>query len=356
MPSFSVTEAFMFRIGIIGCGKIAQVRHLPEYRENPAAEIYGLYDLNGARAAELAAEYGAKAYPSIEAMLSDPEIDAVSVCTVNDSHAQIAIEALRAGKNVLCEKPMATTLEDCEEMTRVAAQCGRLLFIDQNQRLAEAHKMARTLIEAGEIGRVLTFATAFRHGGPETWSVDPGKSTWFFDRKRAAMGALADLGVHKTDLIQYLTGQTIVEVTAKLCTLDKTFSDGSLITVDDNAFCLFRMSGGATGTMTASWTNYGPEDNSTVVNGAEGVLRIYTEPEKPLTLIRKSGETITYDVSPIQTNRSQTKSGAIDLFIECLRNPAAQQISAQSVLPAMRAIFAAIESSETGRSVAVNGG
>ena len=171
----------MFRIGIIGCGKIAQVRHLPEYRENPEAKIYGLYDLNGARAAELAAEYGAKAYPSVEAMLADPLIDAVSVCTVNDSHARIAIAALRAGKNVLCEKPMATTLEECEEMTRAAAECGRLLFIDQNQRLAEAHRMAHTLIEAGEIGRVLTFATAFRHGGPETWSVDPGKSTWFFD-------------------------------------------------------------------------------------------------------------------------------------------------------------------------------
>ena len=345
----------MFRIGIIGCGKIAQVRHLPEYHENPEAEIYGLYDLNGARAAELAAAYGAKAYPSVEAMLADPAIDAVSVCTVNDSHARIAIAALRAGKNVLCEKPMATTLEECEEMTRVAAECGKLLFIDQNQRLAEAHKMARTLIQAGEIGRVLTFATAFRHGGPETWSVDPGKSTWFFDRRRAAMGALADLGVHKTDLIQYLTGQTIVEVTAKLCTLEKTFSDGSLITVDDNAFCFFRMSGGAAGTMTASWTNYGPEDNSTVINGTEGILRVYTDPERPLTLIRKSGETVTYDVSPIQTNRSQTKSGAIDLFIECLKNPDAQGIPAGSVLPAMRAVFAAMESSETGRSVAVNG-
>lgn len=345
----------MFRIGIIGCGKIAQVRHLPEYRENPEAEIYGLYDLNGARAAELAAEYGARAYPSVEAMLADPMIDAVSVCTVNDSHARIAIAALRAGKNVLCEKPMATTLEECEEMTRAAAECGRLLFIDQNQRLAEAHRMAHTLIEAGEIGRALTFATAFRHGGPETWSVDPGKSTWFFDRRRAAMGALADLGVHKIDLIQYLTGQTIVEVTARLCTLEKTFSDGSPITVDDNALCIFRMSGGAMGTMTASWTNHGPEDNSTVINGTQGVLRVFTDPGQPLTLIRKSGETVTYDVSPIQTNRSQTKSGAIDLFIECLKNPAVQGISAASVLPAMRAVFAAMESSETGRSVAVNG-
>lgn len=93
------------------------------------------------------------------------------------------------------------------------------------------------------------------------------------------MGAMADLGVHKTDLIQYLIGQTVDEVEAQLCTLDKKFSDGSPITVDDNAFCIYHMDGGAVGTMTASWTNYGPEDNSTVINGTKGVLRIYDDPE-----------------------------------------------------------------------------
>lgn len=72
------------------------------------------------------------------------------------------------------------------------------------------------------------------------------------------MGAMADLGIHKTDLIQYLLGQTIVETKATLTTLDKQLSDGSLIGVDDNAVCIYTMSGGALGTMTTSWTNYGP--------------------------------------------------------------------------------------------------
>ena len=96
---------------------------------------------------------------------------------------------------------MATTLEDCERMVAAARKSGKYLMIDQNQRLAGAHRKARELIRAGAIGKPLTFRTAFRHGGPETWSVDPGKSTWFFDKKRAAMGAMADLGVHKADLI-----------------------------------------------------------------------------------------------------------------------------------------------------------
>ena len=259
--------------------------------------------------------------------------------------------ALEAGKHVLCEKPMATTLADCERMVSAAKKSGKRLMIDQNQRLAGAHVKARELIEQGEIGRVITFATAFRHGGPETWSIDPGQSTWFFDKKRAAMGAMADLGVHKTDLIQYLIGQTVDEVEAQLCTLDKKFSDGSPITVDDNAFCIYHMDGGAVGTMIASWTNYGPEDNSTVINGTEGVLRIYDDPTHTLVLEKKDGTRVCYDVDAIQTNDNQTKSGMIDLFVEGLKDPTVQGIDAQSVLTAMRAVFAAIESSETGRRV-----
>ena len=74
-------------------------------------------------------------------------------------------------------------------------------MIDQNQRFTGAHVKARELIGAGRNRQRHHVATAFRHGGPETWSIDPGQSTWFFDKKRAAMGAMADLGVHKTDLI-----------------------------------------------------------------------------------------------------------------------------------------------------------
>ena len=109
--------------------------------------------------------------------------------------------------------------------------------------------------------------------------------------------------------------------------------------------------GGAVGTMTASWTNYGPEDNSTVINGTKGVLRIYDDPAHTLILEKKDGARVCYDVDAIQTNDNQTKSGVIDLFVESLKNPAVQGIDAQSVLTAMRAVFAAIESSETGRRV-----
>ena len=344
----------MIRVGVAGCGKIAQVRHLPEYAARKDVQVLGLYDLNRDRTEALAEQYHAKAYAAYEEMLADPQLDAVSVCAANAFHAEMTIAALKAGKHVLCEKPMATTPEDCEAMVQAARDSGKTLMIGQNQRLAAAHVKAKELLDSGAIGRVISFATAFRHGGPETWTVDPANN-WFFDKKRAVMGAMADLGIHKTDLIQFLTGQTVTEVQACLGTLDKKYADGTPIGVDDNAICIYRMSGGAIGTMTASWTDYCGEDNSTVLFGTEGVLRVYEDPAHSVVLRRRGGETEYFDVDAIQTHVAQTRSGVIDMFVEHLLDTARPYISGESVLTAMRAVFGALESSETGRAVRVNG-
>lgn len=341
-------------VGIIGCGKIAQVRHIPEYTSNPDVCLRGLFDINKERAAQLAEEYGCKAYDSYEELLADPQIDAVSVCVANNAHAQISIEAMKAGKHVLCEKPMAVTLEECEAMVKTSEETGKYLMIGQNQRLAKAHQKAKQLIAEGAIGKVLTFRTIFGHGGPETWSVDPGKDTWFFDKTKAAMGAMADLGIHKTDLIQYLTGQKVVETKAVLTTLDKRYGNGELIGVDDNAICIYTLEDGVIGTMTASWTYYAAEDNTTVIYGTKGMLRLYDDPVYSVQLFGANGEKVLYEIDQIQTNDNQTKSGIIDLFVESLVEDKEPEISGKSVLSAMRAVFGSIESSETGKMVRVN--
>lgn len=341
----------MFGIGIIGCGKIAQVRHIPEYAQHKDAKLVGFYDINQERAAALAEKYGGTAYATVEELLANPEIDAVSVCAANFAHAELTIAALNAGKHVLCEKPMAITLAECEAMVEAAKKNGKFLMIGHNQRLAKAHAMARKLIVDGLIGDIVTFRTTFGHGGPETWSVDPGLNTWFFDKTRAAMGAMADLGIHKTDLIQFLTGQQVIRTTARVTTLDKKDASGNLISVDDNAICIYEMSGGAFGTMTASWTYYGAEDNSTVLYGTKGIMRIYDDPAISIKVILADGGKISYDVEAIQTNDNQTKSGVIDLWMESLVNHKAPEISGESALAAMRAVFASIQSSETGMAV-----
>ena len=343
----------MQRVGIIGCGRIAQTRHIPEYLDNENAEIAGFYDLNKQRAQQLAETYNCKAYSSIEEMLADPKIDAVSVCVVNTEHARVSIQALNAGKHVLCEKPMAVTLEECVDMVEASKKNHRYLMIGQNQRLAKAHRKARKLLGQGVIGDVITFKTAFGHGGPEGWSIDKGNHPWFFDKNKSAMGVLADLGIHKLDLIQFLLHRKVIETTCKLETLDKTDADGNLISVDDNAFCILKMDNGIIGTLAASWTYYGEEQNSTVLYGTEGIMKIYDHPEFAITVIDRDGDRAYYDTEKIQTNDNQTKSGIIDAFIDALENDHKPVISGEDVLAAMRAVFASIQSSKEDRTIRI---
>ena len=220
----------MIRIGIIGCGKIAQVRHLPEYAANPHVELAGYYDLNTQRAQEMAAQYGGKVYESYFDLLNDPSIDAVSICVENRSHAEITTYALYAGKHVLCEKPMAVTLAECESMVAAAERNGKHLMIGHNMRFDPVHRKAKELLDGGIIGDIITFRATMGNAGPENWSMEAG-STWFFDKQKAAMGALSDLGIHKVDLLQYLTGQKVIETTAKVMTLNKHTATGAPITV-----------------------------------------------------------------------------------------------------------------------------
>lgn len=339
----------MIKVGIIGCGKIAQTRHIPEYLKEEDVKLVALYDMNSGRAAELAKKYSAKASTSVEELLGE-DLDAVSICTANSTHADLAIKALERGFDVLCEKPMAMNENDCLRMTECAKRQGKILMIGQNQRLTPTHVKARDLIKGGKIGRVVSFSATFAHGGPETWSVDPGASTWFFDKSKAVMGAMADLGIHKTDLLNFILDDEICAVTARLGTLDKMGSDGALIAVDDNAFCIYETKKGAVGIMRASWTNYGSEDNSTVIYGTEGVLKIYLCPEHSIILERKDGGKEFFDIDQIQTNDNQTDSGIIKEFVASIKRGYAE-ISAMSVLPAMRAVFKAVESSESGRRI-----
>ena len=290
----------MIKIGIIGCGKIAQIRHIPEYAANPDAKLYGFFDVNQERAKEIAVKYGGIAYESYQQMLEDPEIDAVSVLTPNFTHAEISIAALKAGKHVLCEKPMATTLTDCEAMAATARKTGKKLMIAQNQRLAGAHRKAKELLDNGAIGDVITFRTSFSHSGADNWSVD-GRNSWFMDKSRSCFGAMADLGVHKTDLMVYLLGTGIAKASAVIGTLQKKFPDGTPITVDDNAFCTYVMDNGVIGTMNANWTNYGSEDNSTSIYGTLGAMHIYKDPNHSVVVEKGPNEKEYYDTDAIQT-------------------------------------------------------
>jgi predicted dehydrogenase len=342
----------MLKVGIIGCGKIAEVRHAPEYSENPDCEIAAFYSFTPGKAQKLADHFGGKAYDSIEALLAS-DIDAVSVCLANVYHSTASIQALRAGKHVLCEKPMATTPEDCEAMVKEAENAGKFLMIGMNQRLAKAHVKAKEILDSGELGKVIAFQTKFCHPGPEGWT--GSKNSWFFDKSIASFGVMADLGVHKTDLIYYLTGQKIIKTSAVVATLDKKFPDGAPITVDDNAFCIYTLESGAVGTMHVSWTNYGIEDNSTKLYCEGGVIRIYDDPKYSLIVEKRNGDVIPYELDLLTSNKEQTSggrtsTGVINAFVNSIVTNTSPDINGESAMHAMKVIFANMSSAISGKS------
>ncbi|QOV87776.1 Gfo/Idh/MocA family protein [Humisphaera borealis] len=344
------------RYGVVGCGAIAQRRHIPECVHNPNSTLVALCDPNAQRIDEISKAYGgvAKCYTDYAEMLKDPTVDAVVVSGPNSMHASQSIQALEAGKHVLCEKPMATTREDAKAMMAAAKKSGNYLMIALNQRLIPAHKRAKEIIDSGRLGKVLSFRTAFQHPGPESWSVDGGKS-WFFQKGSAFMGVTGDLGVHKADLLRWLLGQEFVEVGGFISTLDKRDAAGKLIELDDNAFLKLKTDKGVLGSMILSWTNYGPEENYTIVFCEKGVLSIGTDPTYGVIVDYRNGEKELHKVGEIATNTRQVPSGVIDSFTECIRTSTPPSIDGREGYCSLDVILTAMDAGKEGRVMKILG-
>lgn len=338
------------KIGVIGCGSIAQHRHLQEYSWNKAVEIVAVCDINEVRAIEIGKEYSAKAYTDYKELLADKDIDAVSVCTPNYLHAPISIDALNAGKHVLCEKPMATSSEEAAQMIEAAKKNGKKLMIGHNQRFVKSHQKARELIKSGEVGKIYSFRSAFGHGGPEQWSVD-GKESWFFQKEKAFIGAMGDLGVHKTDLLRYVLGEEFVEVGAFVETNAKDFAD-----VDDNAVCVLKTESGVIGTLAASWAYTSKEDNSTIIYGEKAILRLEDHPQYSLIVQYATGEIVNYELGKIQSNDAggQNATGVIDHFVSSIVSDTEPLITGAEGKKSLEVILGAIKSNETKQIAKIN--
>lgn len=337
------------RVGVIGCGSIAQHRHLPEYQFNPNVELVAVCDINQERALEVAEKYGVLSFTSYEELLESSEVDAVSVCTPNYLHAPISIAALEAGIHVLCEKPMATSKQEAEAMIAAAKASGKKLMIAHNQRFVPSHQKARQLIQSGEIGKIYSFRTAFGHGGPEGWSVE-GKEGWFFQKEKAFVGAMGDLGVHKTDLLRYVLGEEIVEVGSFVETSAKDFAD-----VDDNAVCVLKTESGIIGTLAASWAYVSKEDNSTIIYGEKAILRLEDDPTSSLVVQYANGEVVKYELGKIQSNDEggQRNSHVIEKFVDSILKGQEPPVPGEEGMKSLAVILAALESSETKQIVRI---
>lgn len=343
------------KIGVIGCGAIGQRRHIPEAHANPDIQLIALADPNKERVEAVAKSFGnPKPYTDWKKLLKHPGLDAVVVATPNYLHAEQTIAALQAGKHVLVEKPMATTLTEARDMIKAAEKANKYLMVGQNQRLMPPHVKAKELLDRGVLGKVLSFRTAFQHGGPEGWSVD-GLTSWFFKKDEAVMGVTGDLGVHKIDLMRYLLGQEFTEVSAHLATLDKKGPDGKLIALDDNAYVTVKTQKGILGSIIISWTNYGHghEENYTYIFGEKGVMALGAHKDFGVTINYKNGQKEFHAVGEIATNTKQVSSGVVDLFAKSILTKTPPTIDGHEGLHALKVILAAQEAAKVGKTINV---
>lgn len=200
-----------YRVGLIGAGFMAKAHSIAYagmpmfFWPAPGIPIRDMIiDANAQAAEEGAAKFGyARWGTDWHELMHDPDIDIVDICTPNNSHAEIAIAAAEAGKHILCEKPLALTSAQAEQMYLAAKKAGVSTMVAFNYRRTPAIQLAKRYIEEGALGQILDFRGTYL----QDWSADPlSPCSWRFQKEVCGSGALGDIGTHVVDLIRFLVG------------------------------------------------------------------------------------------------------------------------------------------------------
>ncbi len=332
----------MVRIVIIGSGDIAKKRHIPGILQTSNGEIAGYYNRSRERSEAAAAQWGGKVYSSPEEIWKDPEADAVLVAVPTPAHYPLVMDALRAGKHVLCEKPLALNKEEAKAMVKEAEKQQKKLMVCHVQRLYAPHEKARELIRDGVLGKILTFRTFL---GVKGGAAVDGKTPW--------KNAVAELGTHRIDLMRYLLGAEAKRAFGCLVRLEETSPETPAITGEDNAFCLVEYEGGIYGMMGFSRTSYGASDRTTWIYGTEGAMTIYGE-QSALRLDLRDGRRLDFDF-PVEDQKKLEITRIHQMFCDCVEQDTEPAISGEDGLAAMRLVDALRKSQDAGGWVPVEG-
>jgi predicted dehydrogenase len=256
-----MAERSTVQVGIVGCGAIAQLVHLPLLSEFDGVTIAAVCDDNRPKAQLVAERFDAPSvYSSVSEMLEHPGLDALIVCTPNQLHAEHAELALKAGTDVLCERPLGTSREEVSRTLEVAREAGRNLMVANNHRFRPDAWALRRFISAGELGEIFHVHSTWQRRRARR----PRVSEWRLDQERGS-GVLMDLGVTNIDACLWLLGYPAAErLTAYLLDRDE---DG----VDDSAVVLMRLEGNLTCSVEVSWDLAAIKDRHMLVAlGSEG--------------------------------------------------------------------------------------
>ena len=262
-------------LGIIGVGQIGK-QHLANYQKIPGATVVAACDIDAPELARVAGQYGIPwTTPDFRELLKRPDVDAVDVCLHNNLHAPATIAALRAGKHVYCEKPMAGTYVDARAMLDAAREAGRMLSIQLALLFNKETKIARHLIDAGRLGRVYhARSTGFRRRGRPF--VDGYGTANFVKRHVAAGGALYDMGVYHISQMLYLLGvPAVARVSGRTyqeLPMDAKRRAESGYDVEELGVGFVRFDGGLTMDVIEAWAvNLGGIEGSSVLGSLGGI-------------------------------------------------------------------------------------
>ncbi|GLI08781.1 oxidoreductase [Paenibacillus tyrfis] len=343
------------KVAVIGAGSISEM-HLTSYQNHPEVELVAVCDLVEERARQAADKFGAKkVYTDYRELLADPEVEAVSICTWNNSHGEISIAALEAGKHVLCEKPLCTTVDKALEVEAAVRRSGKLLQVGFVRRYGTNTKVLKKFIDAGELGEIYYAKASYlrRLGNP---------GGWFSDIERSGGGPLLDIGVHVIDLCWYLMGRPKVKsVTGNtykklgnrsnvqnLSYYQAADFDASKNTVEDMANALIRFENGASLMVDVSFTLHAKSNEVAVkIFGERGGAEV----EPDFTIVAEKHDTI-LNVTPQIDNASfdfmASFQNEINTFVDCCLGRAELISPVEDGVELTKIISGIYESSEKG--------
>lgn len=314
------------RLAVVGAGGIGRT-HLRAYAQagTPAVAVT---DTDTGRATTAAERHHLVAYPDLTTMLAEADLDALSVCTPPATHLPVVLDALSAGVAVLCEKPMATTEDDCREMIAAAQKSDVLLTVGFCHRFQAEIEAIRAATLDGRIGTVLSFHNRF------AGHLHDVEHRWFSDPAVAGGGVLVDTCVHSVDLFRYLVGE-VADVRAVTATTASTL--GPALQVEDTAALSLRSSSGELGVIEASWRTRPPEATVSL-HGTDGTLH-FDYQAQTLTYRSPDGTTTPVAVEPADRFTRQAAH-----FVRCVQGTDRPRVTAQDGAAAVAILAAAYRS------------
>jgi len=339
------------RIGTIGAGWVAQDCHMRSYREVADVELVAACDTNPKTRKRTEERWGIRTYKDWADMLAAEKLDAVSVCTPNSFHALAAVDAMRAGCHVLCEKPMCITGREADRMVETAKATKRVLMVAFNQRFNSDSQLLKSMIEKGDLGDIYYAKTQWlRRRGI------PGAGGWFTTKKLSGGGPLIDLGVHMLDLTMWMMGnpKPVTVSGAAFSEFRRLVPKKSgTFDVEDMAAGFVRFANGASLTIEASWaSNVKKEIVSTQLFGDKGgvLMGHNLDSGKSLEIFAERDGALV-DIAPMPGRNVDSYVAEVSHFIECIRKRKTPLATGQHGRYVTKIIEGLYKSSDRGREV-----